>query len=142
MDRMAHDVTEVLPRAGRDFQQALFLNTFQQVNEMMGFKLRDGQMTNYRKDMVVHAGKQTVSGVLRPLFIVFMPCQRHCFKHLLWCAGSAFRSPLLCRVDVQRQHLTDTFALLAGIRQGDGRIGTQCNAGFFAVYTIFKIPVT
>jgi hypothetical protein len=70
MDRMAHDVTEVLPRAGRDFQQTLFLNPFQQVNEMTGFKFCDGQMTDYRKDMIVHAGKQTVSGVLRPFFIV------------------------------------------------------------------------
>lgn len=31
---MTHDVTEVVPRAGRDFQQAFFLNTFQQVNEV------------------------------------------------------------------------------------------------------------
>ncbi|HAV1630908.1 TPA: hypothetical protein JG862_004639 [Enterobacter hormaechei subsp. steigerwaltii] len=49
MDRMAHDVTEVPPRAGRDFQQALFLNAFLKVNEMTRFKLRDGRMTNYRK---------------------------------------------------------------------------------------------
>ena len=99
-------------------------------------------MSDNRKDMVVQACEQAVSGILRPFFIAFMPGQRHGFKHLLSWAGTAFCGPLLYRVDVQRQHLTDTFTLLAGIRQGDGRIGTQCNAGFFAVYTVFEIPVT
>ncbi|CAM8020929.1 hypothetical protein KLMIMM195B_19100 [Klebsiella michiganensis] len=82
MNRMTHDVTEVLPRAGRDFQQTFFLNAFQQVNEMTGFKFRDGQMSDNRKNMIVHAGKQTVSGILRPFFIAFMPRQRHCLKDL------------------------------------------------------------
>ena len=70
MHRITHDVTEVLPRAGRNFQQAFSLNAFQQVNEMTGFKLRDGQVTNHRKDMIVQAGKQAVGGVLRPALLV------------------------------------------------------------------------
>ncbi|AIL36243.1 hypothetical protein AC01_3342 [Escherichia coli 1-392-07_S3_C1] len=38
MDRMAHYVTQVLPCAGRNLQQTFFLDPFQQVNEMTGFK--------------------------------------------------------------------------------------------------------
>ena len=32
--------------------------------------------------------------------------------------------------------------MLSRIRQGDGRVGTQCNTGFFAINTVFKIPET
>ena len=99
-------------------------------------------MPDGRKDMSVQTGKHAICGILRPFFLATVPLQCHGFKHFLLHARAAFSGTLLRRVDVQRQHLTDAFALLAGVRQGDGRVGTQCNTGFFAINTVFKIPET
>ncbi len=64
MHGIAHDVTQVLPCAGRDIQQSFCRDTFQQVDEMTGVEFRHWQMTNYRKNMIVDAGKQTGGVVL------------------------------------------------------------------------------
>ncbi|EFB6865650.1 hypothetical protein E5H29_21540, partial [Escherichia coli] len=77
---IAHDVAELLPRAGRDFQKALILNNPQQGSEILRFKFGNGQMTNRREDMVFHTGENTGGIISRPFFVGFVPGQRHRFK--------------------------------------------------------------
>lgn len=57
LNGVAHDVAELLPGAGHDFQKAFVLNDFQQRREMLRFQQSDGQMTNCRKDMIFITGK-------------------------------------------------------------------------------------
>ena len=77
---VTHDVTELLPGSGRDFQKAFILDNFQQSSEMLRFQHRDGEMTNCRKDMVFHTGKDAFSVVSRPFLVGFVPCQRDGLK--------------------------------------------------------------
>ncbi len=77
MHGMAHDVAQVLPGTGRHFQQPFFLDAFQQADEMTGVQLRNRQVPDDRKDMVVHAGKQTGGMVLRPCPVALVPVQRY-----------------------------------------------------------------
>ncbi|HAH1521641.1 TPA: hypothetical protein GE516_02190 [Escherichia coli] len=102
---IAHDVAELLPRAGRDFQKALILNNPQQGSEILRFKFGNGQMTNRREDMVFHTGENTGGIISRPFFVGFVPGQRHRhrFKALFRGAGGFLCHALLRRVDILRQ---------------------------------------
>lgn len=64
MHGMTHDVVHMLPSSCRHFQQTFFLNIFQQANEVTSFQFCYRQVSNYREDMIVHAGKQTGGMVL------------------------------------------------------------------------------
>lgn len=100
---IAHDVAELLPRAGRDFQKALILNNPQQGSEILRFKFGNGQMTNRREDMVFHTGENAGGIISRPFFVGFVPGQRHRFKALFRGSGGFLCHALLRRVDILRQ---------------------------------------
>lgn len=80
LNGVAHDVAELLPGSGRDFQKAFILDNFQQRREMLRFQHRDGQMTDCREDMIFHTGDNALCIVSRPLFVGLMPAWRHGLK--------------------------------------------------------------
>ena len=115
---IAHDITQVLPCAGCDLQQTFFSDTFQKRDEMGGFQFRHWQMTYHRENMVIHAGKQAVCGILRPSYIALMPLKCQILKDFFRRAGCFFGETLLGGVDVLREQLADTITLLPCTRQG------------------------
>ena len=78
---IAHDVAELLPRAGRDFQKALILNNPQQGSEILRFKFGNGQMTNRREDMVFHTGENAGGIISRPFLLVLCQASATALKH-------------------------------------------------------------
>ncbi|EDH5830002.1 hypothetical protein GG893_22220 [Salmonella enterica] len=80
LNGVTHDVAELLPGTGRDFQKAFILDNFQQRREMLRFQHCDGQMTDCRENMVFHTGKDALCIVSRPLFVGFVPCHRNSLK--------------------------------------------------------------
>ena len=100
---IAHDVAELLPCSGRDFQKALILNNPQQCGKILRFKRSNGQMTNRREDMVFHTGENTGGIISRPFFVGFVPGQRHRLKALFRGTGGFLCHALLRRVDILRQ---------------------------------------
>ena len=103
LNGIAHDVAELLPGSGRDFQKAFILDNPQQSREILRFKRSNGQVTNRREDMVFHTGENTGGIISRPFFVGFVPGQRHRLKTLFRGAGGFLCHALLRRVDILRQ---------------------------------------
>lgn len=131
LNGVTHDVAESLPGTGGDFKKTFILNDPQQGSEILCFQAGDGPVTNRREDMVFHTGKNTVGIISRPFFIGFVPFQCRRSEAFFRACHGFFRRTLLCGIDILRQQFTNGITLLTGISQGNLRVGTRSNTGFF-----------
>lgn len=108
---------------------------------MLRFQQGDGQMTNRRKDVIVHTG-ECAPHSLSTIFVGLKPVERHGLKAFVRRSGRFFSNTLLCGIDILRQLPAENIALLPGLNERNQRICAQTYAGFLSVEAILEVPDT